>query len=282
MDSKRPSFQFYPKDLLSDGIAMSFSNGLLGAYFILLCFDWLDDGILDSDVALTKLGNLNCESITELPEERIKLLRMKFKKHPIKEGFISNPRLQKERKKQDEWQLKCSRGGKKSASNKASNKASKTQVNGEVNTNTSSTSSSSVKKTFTPEEKNLAQKIRTTLLKDSPKLSAGKNIDSWANDIRLFREVDKLSLSEIWELFEFANSDDFWRSVILSPANLRKNKDRLLAKKNEKNKNSGNPFDDLETQQNNETIERQMEDLKKRQEPQDEPNSSKQTLGPPF
>ena len=57
------------------------------------------------------------------------------------------------------------------------------------------------------------------------------NMDSWANEIRLMRENDGHSHSEIMDLFRFANSDNFWKSNILSPKKLRDKWDVLTIKK---------------------------------------------------
>ena len=56
-------------------------------------------------------------------------------------------------------------------------------------------------------------------------------MESWANEIRLMREKDNYSHSEILSLFRFANSDDFWKSNILSPKKLRNKWDVLTIKK---------------------------------------------------
>ena len=57
------------------------------------------------------------------------------------------------------------------------------------------------------------------------------NMDSWANEVRLMRENDGHSHSEIMDLFRFANSDNFWKSNILSPKKLRDKWDVLTIKK---------------------------------------------------
>ena len=57
------------------------------------------------------------------------------------------------------------------------------------------------------------------------------NMDSWANEIRLMRENDGHSHSEIMDLFRFANNDNFWKSNILSPKKLRDKWDVLTIKK---------------------------------------------------
>jgi len=81
---------------------------------------------------------------------------------------------------------------------------------------------------FSPLDLVYAGKFYAKLLADNPRFSAGKNLDSWANDIRMFREIDGFSLEEIFEIFLFANAHSFWKKNILSPAKLRKNKDTLI------------------------------------------------------
>lgn len=111
--------------LLSDGIVMSFTNEQLGAYIKLLCYDWLDDGILDSDRALCALSGLDPDD----NQDQLKAIRLKFIKHPEKKACITSPELLEERKRQAQWKEKCSKGGKKSASKRLS----KLQVNGKGN-----------------------------------------------------------------------------------------------------------------------------------------------------
>ncbi len=48
------------------------------------------------------------------------------------------------------------------------------------------------------------------------------NWPQWANEIRLMREIDKRTLSDICALFDWASRDKFWYSNILSPSKLRK------------------------------------------------------------
>jgi hypothetical protein len=57
------------------------------------------------------------------------------------------------------------------------------------------------------------------------------NWNGWANDIRLMRERDGRTHREICELFEWANTDSFWRANILSPDKLRDKWTALEAKR---------------------------------------------------
>lgn len=57
------------------------------------------------------------------------------------------------------------------------------------------------------------------------------NYDSWANDVRLLREVDGRTHREICELFQFAKNDAFWSPNIQSPAKLREKWDVLTERR---------------------------------------------------
>lgn len=54
------------------------------------------------------------------------------------------------------------------------------------------------------------------------------SFEKWANDIRLMRECDSRTDSEIRRLFAAANSDSFWQKNILSPGKLREKWDKLV------------------------------------------------------
>ena len=78
----------------------------------------------------------------------------------------------------------------------------------------------------------VADKIYNLLLVLNPKHKK-PNMDSWANEVRLMREQDKHSHKDIMDLFRFANSDNFWKSNILSPKKLREKWDVLIIKRGE-------------------------------------------------
>ncbi len=58
------------------------------------------------------------------------------------------------------------------------------------------------------------------------------NLNSWANTIRLMREQDNLTLTDIGAAFDFANKHHFWAKNILSPDKLRKQYDKLKLEAN--------------------------------------------------
>lgn len=55
---------------------------------------------------------------------------------------------------------------------------------------------------------------------------------SWANDVRLMRQLDGRTYEQICALFNWANKDSFWGSNVLSPAKLREKWTQLEAKRN--------------------------------------------------
>lgn len=74
------------------------------------------------------------------------------------------------------------------------------------------------------------------------------NWSGWANDVRLMREQDNRTHSDICQMFKFANQDSFWKSNILSPAKLREKWTQLEAKRNTQGqgKPSGRPYLDFD------------------------------------
>ncbi|MBP7765319.1 MAG: hypothetical protein KA113_09060 [Syntrophaceae bacterium] len=56
------------------------------------------------------------------------------------------------------------------------------------------------------------------------------NIQAWAKDIDLMIRIDKRDVSEIGQVIEWCQQDQFWQSNILSTSKLRKQYDQLIAK----------------------------------------------------
>ncbi|MBX4216271.1 YdaU family protein [Candidatus Parcubacteria bacterium] len=109
---KPPAFQFYPKDFLTDVKVMLMSSEARGMYIMLLCMDWLSDGIPENTASwFTLSGNRNPSPDNKLIAE----LSGCFMAHPSKSGFVTNPRLQKERRKQAERSVERSKAGRKGA-----------------------------------------------------------------------------------------------------------------------------------------------------------------------
>jgi len=134
---KRPSFQFYPKDFLSDPNVITMSNEEVGGYIKLLCYLWVEDGELPNDEEfLCKLSGLDKVSLT-------KVIRC----FNIGDNLTHN-RITLERKKQDDWRKKCSEAGKKGMKSRWTSQKTKDKVSYKVDItkhNTSSSTSSSSK-----------------------------------------------------------------------------------------------------------------------------------------
>ena len=69
-----------------------------------------------------------------------------------------------------------------------------------------------------------------SLVKKVAPSSKKPNFESWANTIRLMRELDKLTHDDISQVFTWANLDQFWSANILSAAKLREKFPQLQAK----------------------------------------------------
>lgn len=115
---KSPAFQFYPKDFMTDGKVICMTPEERGLYVWLLCVDWLEDGFPE-DLILKLSGyqwHKSDGSLRDDSSEILATLKACFIKHPKKQGMLTNARLLKTRKLQEERHLKAvesgSRGGK--------------------------------------------------------------------------------------------------------------------------------------------------------------------------
>ena len=116
---------FYPKDLLSDAQAMAMSNEALGIYWKLLCHDWINDGFPELETAIKTLGGyeLTDRAGKLRPQEDFEnifyTMDRQFIQHPTKLVFVTNPRLIKERKKQEKNRKEKAKAGRASAKKRA-------------------------------------------------------------------------------------------------------------------------------------------------------------------
>ena len=107
-----PYFQFWPNDWLGSQKVAMMTPEEEGAYIRLLALCWNDPdcSLPDDDEILARLSRLN--------ERWLKggstMLRKCFVKHPKKQGFLTNEKLQKERERQEFWRKKSAEGGRKS------------------------------------------------------------------------------------------------------------------------------------------------------------------------
>lgn len=99
----------------------------------------------------------------------------------------------------------------------------------------------------TADDLKAAQWIFQLITRISPSAKT-PNWSGWANDVRLMREQDNRTHSDICQMFKFANQDSFWKSNILCPAKLREKWTQLEAKRNTQGqgKPSGRPHLDFD------------------------------------
>jgi len=116
---KSPAFQFYPKDFLSDASVILMSLEARGAYINLLCVDWIENGFPAHEIGrlicfnwLSRDGSLR--DAADLKDIIAQLLPC-FTAHPTKPGYLTNPRLQKERESQAEHRAERQKAGEKGA-----------------------------------------------------------------------------------------------------------------------------------------------------------------------
>lgn len=75
----------------------------------------------------------------------------------------------------------------------------------------------------------IACALKDFIMKNNPKHApiTESNLQSWANEARLMMEVDHRTKGDIWKVMKFSQTDDFWKSNILSMGKLRKQFDQL-------------------------------------------------------
>jgi uncharacterized protein YdaU (DUF1376 family) len=206
---KRPSFQFYPADWLSDPNVIAMTAEQRGGYIQLLASMWTteDCELLNDEEYLCRISGLE--------QVGVKMVLRCFKVSDTNPGNITHKRLLLERKKQDDWHKKSSKAGKKGADKRWPQRAKQQvgvkMVNTKQHSSTSTSTSTSVKEIYmsvlesfnsltgknfrmTPEkekqlsarlkrfkQEELEQAIRNRL--DDPS-SMGKNKDGriWAHD----------------------------------------------------------------------------------------------------
>ncbi len=249
---KRPSFQFYPKDLLSDTEAMAMPNEAMGIYFKLLCYDWVNDGIPDDPKMIMRIGGFEWTDLqgnmrnSEDYDIVLKHIYSRAMAHPSKNGFLTNPRLQKEREKQDDFSKKKVEAGKKGAKNrwqKPKNEPmakNSTAIVLPIAKNGSSSSSSNNKELLRNPLYVEASLFFFERLKNwLPEAKGDPQSKAWLDPIRLMVEADGITLEQVAFLTCFVHGGthhgntfrqhSFWGKVTLSPSSLRKNAPKLIA-----------------------------------------------------
>ena len=137
MSDKRPSFQWYPKDFLTDENVEVMSLEEQGAYRRLMDYEWLHQGLPNDIPSLAKMCRVTPARFKKLWPK----IEVCFKKN--RDGTrLTHPRLKSERDKQDKWREKSRKGGRRSASVRA-DKSKGGSIGSQPKSNTSSSTASS-------------------------------------------------------------------------------------------------------------------------------------------
>ncbi|QMP81701.1 hypothetical protein [Vibrio phage XM1] len=94
------------------------------------------------------------------------------------------------------------------------------------------------KYTFSNEHMKFARYMHQKILDVIPRAKE-PNFEKWAHEVRLAANALDVSLTDLWNVFLWANSDGFWKANILSPSKLRDKFPQLEVKKNEASKSNG-------------------------------------------
>lgn len=237
---KSPAFQFYAAEFLVDENVVLMTNQEIGCYIKLLCYCWRE-GSIPSDT--DKIARLCGEDGSAMAQLWLAIGKC-FELAITDPSRLVHPRLEAERKKQEEYRKERSESGKKGA------KAKWGAASGEdgsaikepiaqpmANDGSSSSSSSSIKTKdqkpssakFADEDFQVAEWMFSKILELNP-TAKPPNLKTWANDVRKIRVIDQKRLEDIRALFAWANADLFWQANILSPGKLRQKWDELTIK----------------------------------------------------
>ena len=86
------------------------------------------------------------------------------------------------------------------------------------------------KKKYTELDMALATRMKDGVYNVSGDMMRKPNMTSWANTIRVMRTADNIKCSDIENVFKWANTDIFWKTVVLSQLSLRRNWDKIVAR----------------------------------------------------
>mgnify|MGYP006278362715 CR=1 FL=1 len=92
-DVKLPWFKFYPQEFMGDENVQLMGPSELGIYIAMLCHQWKAGAVPDDPRMVARI----CRGTPEQVEKAWDLVRPCFKEHPDRDGFIIQPRLEKER-----------------------------------------------------------------------------------------------------------------------------------------------------------------------------------------
>lgn len=106
--SKSPAFQFYPADFLADANVAVMTTEEVGAYLILTLFAWRENGLPDDVEELSTLARMPLDRFSIAWERRLSRC---FERR--EDGRLVQPRLEREREKQQAFRERMSEVGKR-------------------------------------------------------------------------------------------------------------------------------------------------------------------------
>ena len=135
-----PAFQYYPADLISDPEVMFWDMEMLGAYWQMITFLWLNDGKFE--FTLEKIRKIFRKKTEKTAKRLWKKIEKKFL---VEDGIVTHRRVTKEMQRQAEYKLKRSKAGKKGMESRwhDDNKCYDFVITNGITKNNSSSSSSS-------------------------------------------------------------------------------------------------------------------------------------------
>ncbi len=137
MREQAPAFQFYPKDFLTDTNVVAMTLQECGAYIRLLCLCWLERSLPVEMAMLARLCRVSPACFTKLWPALAPCFREV-------DGRLIQPRLERERQKQDTWRELKAAAGRQGGRPKSTPKAHGKHTQSRTKANKSPPSSSSV------------------------------------------------------------------------------------------------------------------------------------------
>ena len=232
-----PYFNFWVKDWIADERVASMTAEERGAYIHLLAHCWNSDG-LDKNNNWARIAG-----VAALTDKVCFLFSVEV------DGKWWNKRLYEERKSLIAFNERQSERGRKGAAAKWANAQAmpkqspsnaqdmpadghpypepKPKALPEPKPEPKDLKTSS----FGLEHSERAELLKSRILGNNPKAKITEaDLNRWADTVRLMVERDNRTLEEIDTMIEFSQSDDFWKSNILSMAKLREQFDKLTLK----------------------------------------------------
>ena len=187
-----PSFQWYPKDFLSDPDVMQMNFAQKGAYIVLISYQWLNDGLPKNTSYIRNL-------LGGTPKWKQLWDGVKHKFVEI-DGKLYNKRLYKERQKQIQHRKQASNAGRKGAEKRWQSHSDPIDSPMAKNSSSSSTSSSTATAVKNPPNPPLGG-----MVVDTPELNANgdesmfhelyrilapkKEVDRWERGGKMFNQI---------------------------------------------------------------------------------------------